>query len=207
MSIWSTLGKIGLGVAAPFTGGASLAGIPMLDALGQVASGVGAGRQQGRESEAGFQQRQDQLGQSRYLNEIAGARTNLEAPQQRAQNSVRGDILANAQPFQWTGTNKMVGNIPVPEFSGGLNPGLFSDNTRRLGQEMNEQALTSQYANGGNVVGAPPALTPLPQAGKMDSILSTFGQLAPFLSMIPYGRQQSPPQAGPVSSNVQWPRF
>lgn len=38
MSFWSTLGKIGAGVAAPFTGGASLAAIPMIDAIGGAAS-------------------------------------------------------------------------------------------------------------------------------------------------------------------------
>lgn len=41
---WSWLkpvAKIGLGVAAPFTGGASLLGIPAIDAIGAAAEGVG----------------------------------------------------------------------------------------------------------------------------------------------------------------------
>lgn len=40
MAFWDLLGKIGAGVAAPFTGGASLAAIPMIDALGAGASGA-----------------------------------------------------------------------------------------------------------------------------------------------------------------------
>jgi hypothetical protein len=38
MSFWGALGKIGAGIAAPFTGGASLAAIPAIDALGAAAS-------------------------------------------------------------------------------------------------------------------------------------------------------------------------
>jgi hypothetical protein len=42
MGFFSVLGKIGAGIAAPFTGGASLAAIPMIDAIG---SGLGAASQ------------------------------------------------------------------------------------------------------------------------------------------------------------------
>ena len=38
MSLLSILGKLGAGVAAPFTGGASLSAIPLIDALGKGAS-------------------------------------------------------------------------------------------------------------------------------------------------------------------------
>jgi hypothetical protein len=38
MGLFSVLGKIGAGIAAPFTGGASLAAIPMIDAIGGGAS-------------------------------------------------------------------------------------------------------------------------------------------------------------------------
>jgi hypothetical protein len=41
-SFFKTVGKIGAGVAAPFTGGASLAAIPMIDG---VSKGLGAGSQ------------------------------------------------------------------------------------------------------------------------------------------------------------------
>lgn len=38
MSFWGALGKIGAGIAAPFTGGATLAAIPAIDAIGAAAS-------------------------------------------------------------------------------------------------------------------------------------------------------------------------
>lgn len=221
MGFWSNLGRVALGVgagiAAPLTGGASLTALPTilggatgaLGALGGVASGVSAGRQQGRESEATFQQRQDQLGQSRYQNEMDAARLNLQAPQMRASQAMRGDILANAQPFQWTGDTRMVGNIPVPQATGGLNPGIFSEDTRSLGRLLAARALQGQQTNGGDVVGLPPELTPLPQAGKVDSILNAIGQIAPFVSLIPRmgGQGQGGSTSAPVSSNVRWPTF
>jgi hypothetical protein len=185
MSIWRTLAKIGSVAAAPFTGGASLAGIPMIDAIGQTAAGTAAGRQQGRETQAMMQQRQDQLAQQRYGNELSAAQLNLQAPQVRAQQSVKGDILANAQPFKWTGQTAMVGNIPVPQSTGGLNPSIFSDNTRSLGRMLSAGAVGQQGVNDGRAIEAPPGLTPLPQAGRADSILSIIGQIAPFLSLIP----------------------
>lgn len=40
MSFWSGLLKVGAGVAAPFTGGASLAAVPMIDAIGAGVNGA-----------------------------------------------------------------------------------------------------------------------------------------------------------------------
>ena len=147
MSWWSTIAKIGAGVAAPFTGGASLAAIPAIDGISAAASGVGQGRAQGRMQEAEMQMLRDRLVQQRYGNELDAARLNLDAPQVRAKQSVKGDVLANAQPFEWTGQNKMLGNIPVPQFQGGLNPGIFSDNTRSLGRMLSAGAVGQQGVN------------------------------------------------------------
>lgn len=204
MSWWNTLAKIGLGVAAPFTGGGSLGGIPLLsgggqtnsgqqpsilDTVGQIASGLGAGRQKGRESDATFQQKQDQ-------NAIAAANTNLGAGQQRASQSVRGDYLANAQDFHW-GAPTMVGNIPVPSSTGGFRPSMFSDNTRKLGAQLSSDALRDQTTNGGRAV----SLTPLPESGAVDSILNTVGSIAPFLSQLPYKKK---PQPVPPVAPTPW---
>lgn len=208
MSFWSTLGKIGAGVAAPFTGGASLSAIPMIDAIGGVASGVAGGRAQGRMTEAEMQMARDRLLQQRFGNELDAARLNLQAPQVRAQQSVKGDILANAQPFEWTGQNKMVGNIPVPQFQGGLNPGIFSDNTRSLGRMLSAGAVGQQGVNDGRAIEAPPGISELPQAGRGDGILSAIGQIAPFLSLIPYKRGGGSGGSGLVNSgNINWPTF
>lgn len=207
MGFWSTLGKIGLGigagVAAPLTGGASLTALPTIlggatGAMGAL-GGVASGRQQGRETEATFQQRQDQLAQGRYQNELDAARLNLQAPTMRAQQSVRGDILANAQPFQITGT-RMMGRIPIPTTTGGLSPALFSDDTRSLGRMLSAGAVGQQGVNDGRAIEAPPQLTPLPRVGRGGGLLNLISQIAPFLSLIPSGNSSedgfTPPRPG-----------
>ncbi len=197
----STLDKI-LGAAGKVVGG-----------LGQAAPALGgleAGRQQGREAQTYAQQAQDRLAQQNYQNlvsaqnvganqQLAGANLDLNhrqfalnAPQARASNSVRGDILANAQDFSY-GAPTMVGNIPVPTSTGGLRPSIFSQNTRDLGGLMSQQALAGQQAgdtfkplNFGPMPTAP-TLTPLPEAGGLDKVLTTagtIGALAPTFTDI-----------------------
>lgn len=208
MGFWSTMGKIGAGIAAPFTGGASLGAIPFIDALGQTASGTAQGRAEGRKSEAEIQLERDRLLQQRFGNELSAAQLNLNAPQVRAAQSVKGDVLANAQPFQWTGGTQMVGEIPVPQFSGGLNPGIFSDNTRSLGRMLSAGAVGQQGVNDGRAIEAPPQVSELPQAGKADGFWSTIGQIAPLIGMIPWKKGGGSGGSGIVnSSNINWPTF
>src|SRR3990167_11209468 len=67
MGFWSGLGKglLGAGgaIAAPFTGGASLATVipAILGTAGAIASGASAGRAGGRAQEAGINANQDQI--------------------------------------------------------------------------------------------------------------------------------------------------
>lgn len=141
----------------------------MSDALG----GWNRGLQQGRENETLYNQRQDRNAIDHYTAETNAARLNLLAPQARGQTSVQGDILANAKPFSWTGSTRMVGNIPVPQSTGGLSPDLFSDNTRALGNEMSANALAdNRRLPYGDAIGSPPSLTPVVKAGTGSNILS-----------------------------------
>ena len=188
MSFWGALGAIGSLAAAPFTGGTSLSWLPAaIGAGGAAADAIAGGRAQGRLQQTGVNQNEDLINQRRYQNALDAAKLNLGAPGQRAANSVRGDILANAQPFKFTGGTKMVGNIPVPVSEGGLNPGIFSPNTRALGGQLSSQALADNTAMNGKAIEAPPALTQNPQAGTLDSILQTagiIGGLAPTFNDI-----------------------
>src|SRR5678816_2603206 len=68
MSIWSTLAKIGGAVAAPFTGGASLA-LTALGGLGDVAGAASQGRASGREAEANYLLDRDKLAMQRAAQE------------------------------------------------------------------------------------------------------------------------------------------
>lgn len=201
MSFWSKLGNIaGLAsFAIPAVGPALGMGLKaataaggILGAASKLAPGLAAtaaGRAEGRATDAQFQQRQDQLGQQRYGNvlnradtELAQKKYALSAPQQRADNSVRGDVLANVRDFRFS-----------PTFgggsTGGKRPSILSDNTRALGALMSSDALKSQQ--GGDSF-APienvPGLTPLPHAGAFDKVLTTagtIGSLAPsFLDIL-----------------------
>lgn len=190
----SLLGALGLGAkGAAITGG-------ILGAAGKVAQGLGKtapelaamaqGRADGRLTDATLQQRQDQLAQSRYTNTLNKANTEMDqakyaltAPQQRASNSVRGDVLANVQDFSY-GAPRMVGNIPVPTSTGGRRPSILSDNTRQLGRLMSSEALASQQAgNPFSALEQVPGLTPLPQPGVTDKILNTAGTIGSLAPM------------------------
>ncbi len=66
----------------------------------------------------------------------------LAAPGRRAGNSVRGDILANAQDV----SINLPSTIPKTTISGGLRPSMMSPATRELGGLMSTQALEQQKA-------------------------------------------------------------
>lgn len=225
---------MGLGVGAG-TAGAIGAGIGaaggLLSKVGEVAAPLAAGRAARRIDESHIQQDQDRLNQQRYGNVLAGANLDttrqfsnanldlnrrqfgLQAPQARASNAVRGDILANAQDFSF-GAPSMVGNIPVPTSSGGLRPSIFSENTRNLGRLMSEQALSGQQAGDNfaplnfSPVPSVPELTPLPEAGALDKVLTTAGTIgslggtfADFLKR--YQTARTPPFVEP-SDEAGW---
>lgn len=123
----------------------------------------------------------------------------LAAPGQRAHNSVKGDILANAKDVSIAAGP----NIPIPTISGGLRPSMFSDNTRALGAEMSSQALADQRA-GDNFSALPtlpdytgpswklpdyikppnaPGVTAPVQATGLDSFLNTAGAVGSLASL------------------------
>lgn len=125
-----------------------------------VASAV-ANKAKGRAEEAVINQRQDQNALTGYatdkrsdldaliakyeaalkqaqgtLDERAAA---LKEPQQLASNSVRGDMLANAQDI----TVNAPPGVNVTSFGGGFTPSMMSGNTRSLGAKMSRDALVN----------------------------------------------------------------
>jgi hypothetical protein len=114
----------------------------------------------------------------------------LEAPQARAKNSVRGDYLANAHNTTVSLPPGFAGGRAI-HINRGFGPDNFSANTRALGGVMSSQALAGQQAGDQfdpinyvspseglpNYVSAPqiPGLTPQPQANAFDKILTTAG--------------------------------
>jgi hypothetical protein len=128
----------------------------------------------------------------------------LSAPRTRAQNSVRGSILANAQDATISGLPK---GVTVPNISGGLRPSLFSGDTRALGQQMTRDALLSQMApqvtpysdmkplDVSSITSMKaPGPTPLPQASTLDSILANIGMYGGLAGVgLSAAQQQRPP--------------
>lgn len=195
-----------LAPALPFIG----AGASALGALGQ-------GRAQGRQAEANANQNQDQL-------RLQAARLNLEAPGQRASNSVRGDILANVQPVSINGPITHT-HGQMPQITGGLSPALLSQNTRQLGGEMSRDALLSQMQGaptpdvGGPGIGkgirqaqATPQQTglfqptPLPQKSGLDTFLNGAGIGGDLLSLLEQARkrQGAAPTQSANPANFGW---
>jgi hypothetical protein len=140
--------------------------------VGDALGAAGAGAAQGRITQTELNQKQDALALQRYNDQLAGARFSLQAPQMRAANSVKGDILSNAKDFAW-GAPSMVGNIPVPSSTGGLRPSIFSDNTRALGGQMSSDALAGARSGADNL--PVPNLTPMDTAGAGSGYLTTAG--------------------------------
>lgn len=161
---------------------------------------------------------QNQFALSRNADTRANAATDLSqrqfalnAPGQRAGTAVRGDILSNAQDIAFSG---LPNGINVPTISGGLRPSMFSADTRALGADISAQARAGQqagdtfaplpstptyqrYNESTPTYVTPPAapqLTPLPQSGKVDTLLNvagTIGALAPSFAdlMKRYGKK------------------
>lgn len=189
MGLGSILGGIGSIVAAPFTGGTSLAWLPAaLGAGGAVADAIGSGRAQGRVAETNANSNYDQnrLRAAQLMEQALQGRAGidlqqrqfaLQAPQQRASNSVRGDTLANLQDAQINGPIVGTGGR-VPQITGGLRPSLLSGNSRQLGQQMSRDALLQQM-QGDKFDPLPainvPQITPPQQAGTFDKILGGVG--------------------------------
>jgi hypothetical protein len=109
----------------------------------------------------------------------------LEEPQQLASNSLRGDMLANAQDI----TVNAPPGVNVTSFGGGFTPSMMSGNTRGLGQKMSRDALINAMDGkapmpfsgmGGldvsSITGrSAPAQTTLPQPSGFDRAMEQIG--------------------------------
>jgi hypothetical protein len=197
----------------------------LISAGSQIANAYAQSKAQGRAAEATINQRQDTGAQNAYATDksldlealvrgyaaeldrakgqLAEHEARLTAPQSRAANSVRGDILANVQDV---GVNAPAG-VNVTSFSGGLRPSLLSGNTRALGGQMSKEALLDALSGTptpysdlpavdlSSITGrTAPAQTPLPQPSGMDKVMEQIG-LWGGLAAAGLGGQQ-PPNTG-----------
>lgn len=141
--------------------------------LSGILAAIEANRAKGRVDEAGVNQNQGRVAGDIYRTQSAVA---LGGPKASAQNAALGDTLANVQPFKWTGGTSMSGNIPVPEYSGGLTPANFGPATRKAGADLATLSADRVSSPAFNIP-KPPVLAPVPQSNALDSILGTAGIL------------------------------
>jgi hypothetical protein len=180
--------------------------LPALMGLGGIFSGAARGSADQRQSENAQAAQQNSLiaqlhGQrqaatSNALNnqsaeQVSHANLDLDrrrhalaAPSARASQSVRGSILANAQPFTVSGLPDRVASR-IPQISGGLTPEMFSGDTRALGEELTRSALLDQLkgddfaplerTNFQSGVLASPQLQEYQKSGLLEKILGGLG--------------------------------
>jgi hypothetical protein len=178
----------------------------LISAGAQIANSYAQSKAQGRAAEATVNQRQDAGAQNAYATDkqldlaaliqgyqaeldkakgqLSEYETKLAAPQSRASNSVRGDILANVQDVGVSAPD----GVNVTSFSGGLRPSLLSGNSRALGGQMSKEALLDALSGSPTPFSNMPAVdlssitgrrapeqTELPQASAMDRVMEAIG--------------------------------
>lgn len=196
----------------------------IIQAAAAVASNAAAARAKAKQEEAVLNHANDTVAQAGYatdkttnLNALTAAQNSanaraagilneqelaLAAPKQRAQNSVRGDLLAGLTDASIS----RPGGVPTISVSGGLRPSLLSGNSRALGAAMSRQALLDQMAPAAtpysdikpldvsSITGMhAPGPTPLPQASTLDSILANIGMYGGLAGVAGAAMQKTPP--------------
>jgi hypothetical protein len=196
MGLLSSLAKIGLGVAAPFTGGASLAAMPatgLLDKIGGAAGAAGTvmGGQQSGANNARVAQGQLDLSKDRNAIDLYGS-------QQAAQNQAANTDLQR-QSFgtanrSATAKQALIGAL----LGGGSKPGglgaMLNGSPdamaamKMLGSQGSEAQQTPLSFKGGEQIAAP-TLTQMPKidigdsgSGKLSKILQIIGAVEPYIS-------------------------
>jgi hypothetical protein len=198
---------------------------PYVKAGGEIAGSISEKRAAGRAAETVAGQAQDRTATDRYRTEQAaklGAAQLLENATQdradryltdaqaRAKQVAFGDVLSNLQDVNIGGLPSYIPNIGI---SGGLRPSALGANARQAGRSLSQSALEAQLS-GSDIPNLPdvsrlgtdaPALTELPQSGKLDSILNLLGYAglgAGAYEEIQKQRKGMPPEASIPQANV-----
>lgn len=191
MGFLSLLGDIGAGIAAPFTGGASLGLIPAINGVSSVLGAQQKGKAQGAATQAQLQDEHDRnaiaLYQAQQAAQNQAAQTDLQRQQfgttnrgTTAKQALIGALLGGG----YKPSSLSVPGIPQASMSGGLARSILSDpNSQTAMKTLFSQANTAQNTpvsfTGGQIM-TPPTMTPLPNVGGSGflSNLADIGQLA-----------------------------
>lgn len=133
MGFWSSLAKVGAVVAAPFTGGASLAALPLISAAGSALGGMADASAQNRGEADRFNQNQDAL-------RLRMEQEKRESQNNAYRNALRGALAKNMQDASFD-RSQLSSSIPVIKLGGSARPSAIGGDGREAGNVMNRQAM------------------------------------------------------------------
>lgn len=185
MSLGSILGKIGAGIAAPFTGGASLAAIPILDAIGTSTSGAAAGAAQGRRDDSASQvlaQNSNLTGaRDAYSAGLSGAQFNASEQDRAAKRAILASLLGGINDASIS--RPANSTIPTFQVNGGLRPSAMTNKDALIAM-LNQPTMTAPTYQG-------PKPLDLPKAGVLENVLGGVGMGSNILGGILGGIQKA----------------
>jgi len=177
MGFWGTLGKIGAGIAAPFTGGASLAAIPAIDAIGGALGGGASAAKEGRLSEAQLQ----------ALINAQNNRAQVDAANFNA--GQEGSLIRRALAAQMIGDLKRPTD-PRARFGGGEVSPVLQQLLARYGQGAQDQLASGSFR-------VSPQMSGIPKSGLLEKIGGAAGIGGGILGALGRLNQPKPPIYGP----------
>lgn len=188
MGLLSMLGKVGAGIAAPFTGGASLAFLPAIDAIGGALSGAAKGSADQRIAEApaliGAQNSNLAGARDAFSAGLSGQQFNASEQDRALRRQILASLLGGVGDVS---ISRPAGStIPTFGISGGLRPSALG-NKEALMASMNQPTMTAPTYQG-------PKPLDLPQAGMLEKVLGGVGMGAGILGAL--GRARKPTSYG-----------
>lgn len=202
MSFWTTVAKIGAGVAAPFTGGASLAAIPAIDAAGNI---LGSMAKSGQEANAKkddnrILQEREQLERDKF---------GLAAPTTRMRQTAQASILKNASPTtaEWGGPGSGLSG-KIVNFGGGASQALshLAEDSAPLAKQVMAKNLADQTANRDS---QSPYINDIGKSSLFDKAIglaSTGVNVYSGLSHANDGQPEKAPGYGPMAGGYRLPQ-
>ena len=196
MSFLSGLAKLGGGILAPFTGGASLA-LTGLGAIGDAASSASKGR-----ADARVAQSQNDILRHRALldaisADLAQRRFAQSDYQTNARNATQGGLLSGVTDAHVTAPS----GIRTGTVTGGARPSAITDKAG-IGDLIRNQAIARMVTP--QALPSIPTLPDAPQAGKLDKFLNIFGTLGGLAGGLGALGGNKMPSSGGLAPSANW---
>ena len=158
---------------------------PMIGNIGDVASSIAKGRGEGRQAEANYGLSRDAIAQR-------SASANIDADSTRTRQAILLSLLSGMQDAQITPPSHIADRMP--QMSGGFKPSAIQGREQivaAMRPRIMQSLLTGQHM---------PNMTPEPQAGGFDALLSGLGMGGSLLGALGHKGVQAPIAAPPPAA-------